>query len=238
MLTSIAAILAPADTAVELVSKMIKRYSDAQTLSGNIKTTVTIGNQRIIVTSNVQIERPLKMHLFQKVEGQTDSFLVVSDGKKFSYPKPMGGPSSDRDPNGRLVEPIFEGTKLGDVYRAIAGSVAERSAILDLLVSDTRDLMLLRDQWSTLSDGGKVDLSGTPCRIVKGDWRLNKISETSGEYSMWITEQGELKKYSVVQAQGAALLGKGDYDGDVKREHAVDIEIGKTIDQNLFSKVK
>ncbi|MBL8064951.1 MAG: hypothetical protein JNM34_03730, partial [Chthonomonadaceae bacterium] len=77
MLTSIAAILAPADTAVELVSKMIKRYSDAQTLSGNIKTTVTIGNQRIIVTSNVQIERPLKMHLFQKVEGQTDSFLVV-----------------------------------------------------------------------------------------------------------------------------------------------------------------
>lgn len=219
-------------SASDVVSKMISRYHDAQTLKGTTKTTIELGNEKLVVNSVIQIQRPGKMYLRQDVPSQNASFVVTSDGKEFSYQKPIDTASTDRNPKSRLVEDFMPKMGLGDIYRAAAQSLAERSAVLDLLISDIRDLRALRDQWATIELTGKVDLKGTEVYRIVGKWRLNKQSEVSANFGLFVTPEGDLKKYVIDQFPTA------DVDGTVTRSFEVDIQLGADLDPKLFAVLK
>ena len=77
-----------------IVSKMINRYHGAKTLSGEFTSSVLIGKDKATITTKFQLERPAKLYLKQSVSPGNRVFIVTSDGKEFSYMKPLDTPSA------------------------------------------------------------------------------------------------------------------------------------------------
>lgn len=237
MITAALLLMAHQDSlpsAGEVISKMIAKYHDAKTVKGNLTTTVELGNQKLVVNSVIQIERPGKMYLRQDVPSQNMSFVVTSDGKEFSYQKPADTPSSDRNPLARLTEDFRSGMGLGDVYRAAGHSLAERSAVLDLLISDMRDLSALRDQWATIDLTGKIEHKGAEVYRIVGTWRLNKQSAVTANFGLYVSPEGDLRKYVIDQLPGV----DDKIDGTVTRTIDVDVKVGSDVDPRLFAVIK
>jgi len=225
-------------TASDVVSKMMAKYHEAKTIKGEATTTVVVGGQQLVIKSTIQLERPTKLYLRQDVLNQGMTFVVTSDGKEFSYQKPINTSSTDRNPKTRLIESVTAGLGLGDLYRAAGQSLAERSAVLDLLISDVRDLNMLRDQWVSLKLTGKEDLNGESVYRIVGKWRLNRASQTTANYGLFITPDGDLRKYVVDQLPGAVKLSKDDYDGPVSRTFVVNATVGADLEPSLFTVLK
>ncbi|MBS1721651.1 MAG: hypothetical protein JSS66_01455 [Armatimonadetes bacterium] len=222
-------------TAGTVISKMIARYHDAKTLSGDCNTTLKVGARQINIAAKFQVERPKKIYLRQIVDGVAMPYIVTSDGKEFSYNKPIGL-EDHRGDKLRLTEPVGD-KSLGDIYRDVSESVVERSPILDLVVSDMRDLQLFRDQLTSMKLMGEIDLNGQKVYKIVGRWRLNSKSETNADFGIYITADGDLKRYALSQE---AELGDGPVKEKVtvSRLYDVDIKVNSDLDQKLFAVLK
>ena len=223
-----------------LVSKMIARYHAAKIISGDFTSSITIGEDKATITTKLQLERPNKLFLRQAVNPGNRTFIVTSDGKEFSYSKPFDAPNTDEHHSARLLEDVRPDTGLGDIVRAAAQSIAERSAVLDLLVSDIQDLQFLKGQWQSVENTGKVDLNGEQVYRVVGKWRLNNKTESTANYGMFITEDGDLKKYVI---DGNFQVDNADPKAPfltvhVSREFSVNVSIDGDVDSKLFTVVK
>lgn len=230
----------PPQDAGAIVSKMIARYHSAKKLNGDFTSNVKVGDKAFSVTTKFQIERPTKLYLQQVVSTGNKAYVVTSDGKEFSYMKPIDTPLSDKNRFSRLIEDVGPNTTLGEIVRASAHSMPERSAVLDLLVSDLDDLKFLRSQWKTVDTTGKVDLNGEQVYRVVGKWRLDGRSESTANYGMFITEAGDLRKYVI---DGTFQLensepGAAPLSVRVTREFLVNATIDGEIDSKLFTVLK
>jgi len=216
-------------TPSQLVSKMIKRYYDAKTIGGTVRSELDVSGTKLTIDTTLWIERPGKLYLRQTTSAGP-SFLVTADGKDFSYPKPgVGGQAGSG--SGRLVE--FQGSSdVGVVYSTAALSIAERSTPLDLAIARLDDLKMLRDQWVTVTDGGAKELSGVSCRMVTGKWTSNPVYGVLGYYAMWITSEGDLLKFEV---QGPNPEVEG---GKITRVYSVALKVGATPPEDQFKVVK
>lgn len=213
----------------QLVSKMIRRYYDAKTIGGTIKTDLDVSGATLGITTTLWIERPNKLYLRQ-VTTAGPSFLVTADGKEYSYERPSVGGQVSTSP-GRLVE--YQGsTDIGGVYTSAALSIAERSNPLDLAIARQDDLKMLRDQWVTLKDGGEKEVDGKPCRMVTGQWTSNPVYGVLGHYAMWITSEGDLIKMEI-QGPNPELAGS-----KIVRTHTVDLKVGATPPEGQFTVAK
>jgi len=217
---------------------MISRYNESKTIKGEATSTILIGTQKVVILNTFQIERPRKLYLRQDVVGTGLSFVVVSDGKEFSYQVPEGPVSKEQNSRRRLTEDFTPALVLGDVYRVAAQSLAERSSVLDLLISDSRDLVTLRDQWATVQSAGKVELNGENVNKIVGKWRLNRLSEITANYSIFVAPSGDLRKYVIEQAPGIVALGKQDFDGVVTRSCEVKAIVDSELDPKMFIVLK
>ena len=217
----------------EMVSKMIAKYHDAKTLKGDVMTTIRVGAQNVQISTSLQIQRPDKLYVRQAVGEQ--SYVLTCDGKAFSYNKPMSAHVAKGDL--RLMEPFQKGMGLGDVYRAAAESLAERSAVLDLAIADMRDLKRLRDQWASMELTGEVDLNGEKVYRITGQWRLAATSQVSANFGIFVTKDGELRRYVLDQLPN---LLQDDQKSEVRvsREYDVHISTDTTVDPKLFSVLK
>lgn len=222
-------------SAGEVVSKMIARYNAAKAIKGDMTTTVKIGTQEIVISTIVQLERPGKLYLNQSVP-QLPARVVTSDGKQFSYQ--MDTPAGDRNSTVRLVEDFVPGMGLGDIYRAAAQSLAERSTPLDLIISDKRDLVALRDQWATMKLTGEVDVNGEKAYRIVGTWRINKVSEVTANFGIFVTPEGDLKKFVIDQIPGAVKLTQNEDDVAISRTTTVNVKVDPDLDQKLFTLLK
>ena len=220
--------------ATKVISKMIARYHDAKRIKGECDTTVTIGEKVVNIKSTIQIERPTKLYLRQDVPDQ-GSYVLTSDGLQFSYQKPLSTPRTDRNPGARLVEDIFKGMRLGEIYHAASESLAERSTPLDLLVSDLPDLQMMRDQWQSMNLTGQVDMNGEQVYRIVGKWRLNKVSPPSANFGIFITADGDLRKYVIDQLPGLVPLARGETEVRITRETTINVSIDAEIEPKLFT---
>lgn len=218
-----------------LVSKMLAKYHDAKTVSGDLTTNITLGNIKLKILTSLQIERPCKLFLKQVVSGQDRTYTVISDGKKFTYDKPYSVSDFNPEKNARLSEEITPQVKLGDIYRIVGQSIAERSVALDMIISDVRDLATLRDQWASLDSAGTKTWNGETVTEVYGDWRLNKASPVSGKFNMYITSGGELRRFEVTQNDDAVSLSKNEVGGTITRTLDVKVSLDEKVDQALFN---
>src|SRR4051812_37388578 len=79
----------PQTPASQLVSKMLRYYADAQSMTGTITYTATDGGGKVQMVTYLQYEKPSKLFIKQVKGGsQPMQWLVTSDGKLFSYDSP------------------------------------------------------------------------------------------------------------------------------------------------------
>lgn len=177
----------------ELVSKMLKLYSDAKTVTGTIVYTARVNSESVQLETVLQLKRPDKLYISQKHKAKT--YLVVADGTNFSYDPPLELPSR---PGDRLTESMTQGAAKIDlraVYAAASHSIVDRNIPLDIAISRLEDLKYMKNQWATL-DFAPQQPSGTVKRyVITGNWRAYGDAPISGTYEFWIDESGELKRY-------------------------------------------
>lgn len=188
----------------ELVSRMLAYYNDAETLTGTIVMLVKDNAGSVAVTTQIQYEKPNKLYIKQqKSTGDRRTWLVVSNGKHFSYNVPQN--LENDNPNRRLVEAVKVGDvtlTLRDIYAASAHGLADRSAALDIAISRTEDLRFLRDQWRTVEYKGQIEYDGVQVHVVSGQWRAYGTAPVQGQYRMYITDSGELRQFARSETMG------------------------------------
>ncbi len=218
-------------TATDVMSRLFARYHGAKTVVGTAVSTITVGDTVITIATDLQVERPNKVYIRQTVREDGRVFLLVGDGKTFSYGKPVGTEAIDADRSSRLIETHFPYMTLGDVYRAAARSLAERSIVLDLAVADTRDMALLRDQWATIDLTGTVEQGGETLYRIVGQWRPNAVEPVSANFGLFVTKDGDLRRYVIEQLPGAGALS-------ASRQWSVDLQIDAPVKPELFTVVR
>lgn len=197
-----------APSASALVSRMLAHYSSAQSLTGTIRFTQSAQNTSVGIETVLQVERPSRLYIRQVLRSnEPAAWLVVSDGKQFSYNTPNNLPGSENLP--RLVEQVSQnGTTLDSraIYKAGATSIGDRSAPLDIAIGHPDDLKSLTFQWATLEYRGRRKLGDEEVDVIGGRWRPYGEAPASGQFEMYILPTGELRRYAILESvspQGA-----------------------------------
>jgi len=207
---------AETQSAGELVSKMFSYYNDAKSLAGTINFTQAFQGRQVKIDTRMQYEWPAKVYISQQYTGQSrrDRWLVTGDGVGFSYDEPRVLASKNQ--NNRLYEPVQfippppkyktdvqlpmpPPHDVRTIYRAVCLTIGDRSLPLDIAFGRKEDLAYIRQQLKTLNYRGQQDLNGTNVHVVYGVWRDspgNEVSEDNGEYELYLTSDGQLKRFA------------------------------------------
>lgn len=211
------ALVQPAPSAASIVSKMIARYHEADSMTGKITMQQGLGTQTVSATTVLQYERPNKLYIRQTFKGEeAREVLVTCDGRHFSYNTPENLPGSENLK--RLVEAVstqFGTLDLGGVYAASSKSLLDRSVALDLAVSRKEDLTYRRNQWATLSYVGKTTLQKESVHRITGRYRPYGEADVTGSYEMYINDSGDLRRYTLttqLQDSGRVMTVMGAWD--------------------------
>lgn len=187
-----------AETPAALVSKMLARYSSAQTLVGTIVFVQSAAGASVTTTTHVQYEKPSKLYVRQvRASSDPAESSITCDGARFSYDVPKDVAAT---PGQRLIETVEQGgvrLDVKEIYAASGRSLIDRSAPLDIAISRLEDLKFLRNQWATVESLGKTEQDGEVRQMVGGQWREYGTAAVSGRYTMWIGPQGDLRQYEV-----------------------------------------
>lgn len=240
-----------------LISKMFAYYYDAKSLSGKIKMTQAFQQRTAVIETHLQFQWPAKIYIRQNMNGPAgpDRWLVTGDGEGFTYDAPRV--VSDHRTNNRLYEPVqyippppkYKGDlqmpkppphDVRSIYRAVCVTIGDRSLPIDVAFGRKEDLEFIRGQISTVENGGTKDLNGVICHIVKGTWKDHpKDSITHGEYELWLTEDGQMKRFaraedvSVKTEELGAPVAQGKvitiWDIDLKKDAGVDNSLFKLV---------
>lgn len=185
-------------TPAQLVSKMFARYHSAQTLTATIVTTVEYGGQSVTSETALQYERPSKFFLHQRVlSASGKEYLVVSDGKTFSYQAPEGRGVLNQGE--RLYEPVTaNGASQGvpEIYAIGALAIADRSVALDALVAADKHLAAIRDNLVDLKLRGSSSQEGPQAYVIAAQWRDAPKMPVSASVELFITGDGDLLRFA------------------------------------------
>ena len=214
-------------------------------MTGSIRMTQAAMGMKITIDTNLQFETPSKLYLNQvKSEPNPRRWLVTSDGKHFSYNLPNSQRDSvlhENNPNERLVEAVSGGTvqqSVQDIYKATANSIGDRSPVLDVAISSIEDLRFLKNQWATISYGGREKIGEEDCYVIKGKWREYGDAQPSGEYAMFVTDEFAFRRFALrvtlsVSDSNGRSTGPTElttvWDANLKVNGAVDPALFKVI---------
>lgn len=234
------ALLAPqgqTQSAAALLTKMFSYYSDAKVVSGKAKMVQSAAGHSVTIDTDFQYEKPAKLFVRQTLSGsQPRRWLVTSDGRYFSYDAPV---PSDQQPR-RLVEPVSEETStVTGIYHATGTSLGDRNLVLDLTMGDDRDWKFIRSQWATLEYGGKTKLGDVDVNVIKGTWREYQTAPASAQFTMFVTDEGQLKAYKMHEVVSVGNVGQQAMPPtpvDTQWEFTVDTKAKP--DASLFAIVK
>lgn len=179
----------------QLIKKMVDHYASAKSLSARIRLTQSVKDFSITIDSTVAFDQPDRMLIRQvKTGGNAGSWLVVSDGKTFSYPRPQNvvGPA-------RFVEKVNQLAGHQDVremYGVSATAIPDRSAVLDALFGRAEDMDMYYPRWRSLKFGKPMKIRGVDCQVVEGDYCDNADDQPTGKFSLAISADGDLLRYT------------------------------------------
>jgi hypothetical protein len=223
--------------AAPLISKMFAKYYAAKTLTGKITLTQGVDSESGKIETSLQFEKPGLLYIKQRlIASETRVWITSSDGKYFCYDMP------DRINEGkrkRLVEKQFihdevlgdEVLNVEDVYHVSSESLGDRSAPLDIAIARKLDLERVKGQWATLNYVGTTTYNGLTVHVINGDWRESSVKHVSGTYRMLVTDDGDLKQYSLSEnVVFDSRLGPKT----VVSVWDVDLKVNATPDKSLF----
>lgn len=221
----VAALLALTQTPTEapsagpLISKMLARYTDAQTAQGSITTTQTAKTAKVVTETVVAIEKPNRLRIEQTRNGtEGGHWLVVSDGVKFSYDRPQGGLGKDR-----YLDAV-EDSKVEDLYTAATYSLGEKSAPLDILIGRKADLAIFVKGLPMMALRAPGTLRGESVQIASSD------PTKFPYYQMAITPDGDLRQ--LVRKELYSVQGSENVE--VTTAYDVSVKVGGAIAGNPF----
>ncbi|MFI5386729.1 MAG: hypothetical protein ACHQ50_11490 [Fimbriimonadales bacterium] len=250
------------NAASQLVTKMLKYYSDLPSLTGSIVLTASDGAGQAQLFTQVQFEKPSKLFIKQVKSGnQSTQWLVVSDGKNFSYDAPqnalgsapgqIGTPGSQ---NKRLYESVsqIEFVKGADgkylrkygnydvqqIYSVGAATICDRSVPLDIAIGRHEDLQHDVLTWMTVSSNGKTTVNEVEANSIVGKWRpygdaATDPNQAPGQYELVITDDGKLLRYTIVQNIRRSPPNQSDVV-ELRETWNVDLNPNGKPDESLF----
>jgi outer membrane lipoprotein-sorting protein len=178
----------------QLVSLMLRRYNEANTVSGTVQLVQRAQNQSITVQTELQYERPSKIYIKQVQTGaNARQALIVSDGVRFAYDRPEGVLGRER-----FVEPVKQGNSVmtvAEMYNAAQYSLVSKSPALDMIIARVDDLRTLRSQWGSINLRDERKVNGVTVYTVVASKRSVPNAAPSGSMEMHITEAGDLVRY-------------------------------------------
>ncbi|MBI3721977.1 MAG: hypothetical protein HY248_05430, partial [Fimbriimonas ginsengisoli] len=158
----------------------------------------------------VQFKKPSLVFIRQAYDsGEGRSWLVVSDGRRFSYPVPPNLPLTAEE---RLVEAVTQNGVVNtcqDIYAASSASLKDRSAPLDIAFGRLTDLRFLRNQWVTLRWLGQQSYRDRTVDAIGGDWREYGRAPASGTYRMLISKDSDLVLYELAGREAVGDPARG-----------------------------
>lgn len=247
------------DNPAQVISKMFAYYYGASSMSGKIKMTQSILNRVAVIDTTFQFEAPAKIYISQIMTAPfgSEKWLVTGDGVGFSYTPPRF--ASDTRAQNRLYEPVQyvpapprnkneapqptpPPLDFRQIYGIVGKSIGDRTLPLDVAFGKNEDLAFLKKQIVTMNHGNPDTAGGVQCSVVTGKWRDiqmvdaagNIVQNDNGTYTLWITGDGQLKKF---QRREMIDIRDQNVRGEVVSTWEVDIKKGAIIDPKLFTVV-
>jgi hypothetical protein len=223
-------------SAGELVFKSMERYQKALTISGGIKMTQTAAGSTQITNIELDYIRPNRIYLHQIRTGTVaGEKLLIGNGTMFAYDKP-----EDVEGKPRFVEPTQTRNQdllnIGDMYLAAQRSLLNQNPIQDFAIGRRDDLAQFRDDVVSLKIDHKEKVGADDVYVLTGEWRMTKGLPTSGHFEMYITADGDFRRFVLREQvavpnhpEMAPVQVTTTYDSSLKVDGDVKEELFKTI---------
>ncbi len=220
------------ESASQILSKVFSRYAGAQSISGNIKMSQTARGVTLSINTDLQYDRPSRIYLHQIRYGNNPKeWLLVSDGKSFSYNKPNDR-SFGRDRYSELVTQNGVDQKISELYMASEQSLGELNAILDVAICQPSRLNRLKAQWATIKYQGRVTLNGALVKKISGQYRDDPNAPANGEFGIYVTEEGDFVRYETTQRFVFPTISNQPVD--VKTTWDSTLKVGEKTNPSLY----
>jgi hypothetical protein len=244
VLTAAALILAPAQapTASEAVTKMLTKYHNAQSISGRVTFTQSAAGARVVISTDLFSRKP-NMLFVQQIrtpasQGGANNVVAMSDGKKVGYPAPAGAGTFLSESPQRFFEPAkpdLEGN-----FSMFSGMLIDRSLPVAIGLYSPNEVAVtigrLRDlKLSEIALGEKT--------IYRIDFQLVIGNALPADPSRGLPARPEArvagvmtvsKEFDLLGLAWKETVGTKEQQVEILSEWVADLQVDKSIDQNVF----
>jgi len=227
-----------------LISGMFKHYAGAGSLVGKIHMIQTAQNVSVTLDTIIAYEAPSKLYLKQtQNSSEPRTWLITSDGTSFTYDYPNNRRfATSRPEPSRLEEAVTPvgGAKQNyqQIFRASTFSLGELAVPEFLAIGGTDCLQAIKDQIVTIQVMGTAKIGDQNVTIIGGDWRFDAHHRVSAKYQMFISDSGELKRYSQQETVAVKFAEQNMQPQQVLTTWDVDLQVNAKPDESLFNVVK
>jgi len=226
-----------------LISKMFAYYASATTMTGEIHLTQQAQSISVSLDTSLAYEAPSKIYLRQALGGSEPRvWLITSDGKSFTYdyPNQVRYASSGREP-GRLLEAVSPSPSIHQTYEQIfhasVFSLGDVAVPELLAIAGKDELQAIKDMVATISYMGTDKIGGDVVNVVGGAWKAGPRAAVSGQYKMFISEDGQLKRYVQTEIISLKMSSAQMQPQQVISTWDVDLHVNAHPDESLFKVV-
>ena len=192
----------PASGGAALISKMFALYANAKSMTGKIQMVQQAQNQTVELDTDIAYESPSKLYLKQALNTSGGrQWLVTSDGTDFTYdfPNDARTAANGEEPH-RWLEHVNPGGGVQPfdyrgIFRVALRSLGDISIPELLAIGGTAELTTIKNQIVSISIAGTDTVNGQQVHVLIGEWRLDQTSPATGSYKLFITDDGQLKRF-------------------------------------------
>jgi hypothetical protein len=236
----------PAPNGASQIGKMFAYYAKATSLTGTIKMKQSAQNMYVTLDGDVAYESPSKLYIKQVLSSKNPStwlthprtWLVTSDGQEFTYDFPNEVQDASSKPETHRMHEMVVGVNgpqtYQDIFHVVIRSLGDVSIPELAAIGGTANFRTIRSEIATIDSATNTLLGDSSVVLVKGDWRSSEHAEPSGKYAMWITPEGQLKRY---EQDEIISLDPKMKPQEVVTTWDVDLKVNAVPDETLFKVV-
>ncbi len=219
----------PIDALPAPLQAAIIRYQKTVWAQGQVMLTVSAGGQSTKVLTDFAYEKPSKLYIKQ-TRSAGPGALITCDGSLLTYNNPSDNYTDSKPP--RLKERVDNGRKLltiGDLYKACAASLVDRSSPLDLIMAHPEDAKFFAYQLVNIrtaeAAAGRVG--------YVGDFRAYGRAPISGKFHLVLSSAGDIQLYEVDET----YMGNNSTPIRTRFSWSAQVELDGKLNRSVFKVV-
>lgn len=185
----------------QILSNCLARYYMRASLGGTIQSQFEAGNNKVVVTTKIQLSNPNLFYLEQRTKDSKGAFRIISDGEYFAYP--VGTGWGDRTDYRPVTEPIEqrngEFLTVEALYGVVADRLPDRSIPLDIIMNRERDLKAVSASMKDIKYHSTTQLNGEEVDVVSCKIRRGINTGYTIDGAFYINKQGDLRKLDTAE---------------------------------------